>query len=103
MKSFAELDIGNDGNYLKLLSTISMLSGLFSESTVPLINYRAAENFFCRSFKATNLSRSDTAFDTNYNKIGIGLKTFTCKGDHSTEKVPELNSLSRVLNNFKGK
>jgi len=103
MKSFVEIDIANDGDYLKLLSTISMLSGLFSESTIPLINYRAAENIFCRSFKATNLSRSDTAFDANYNKIGIGLKTFICKGDHSTEKVAEFNSLSRVLNDFNGK
>lgn len=103
MKSFVELDIANDGDYLKLLSTISMLSGLFSESSVPLINYRAAENIFCRSFNALNLSRSDTAFDANYNKIGIGLKTFICKGDYSTEKVAEFNSLSRNLAEFKGK
>lgn len=103
MKSFAEIDIENNGNYLKLLSAVSKLSGLFSESSVPFINYRVAENIFCRSFKANNLSRSDTAFDANYNSIGVGLKTFTCNSNNSTEKVAEFNSLSRVLNDFKGK
>ena len=103
MKSFAEIDIENNGDYLKLLSAVSKLSGLFSDSSVPLINYRVAENIFCRSFGANNLSRSDTAFDADYNSIGIGLKTFTAKNDNSTEKVAEFNSLSRVLKNFKGK
>ena len=103
MKSFAEIDIENNGNYLKLLSAVSKLSGLFSESAVPFINYRVAENIFCRSFDAGNLSRSDTAFDANYNSVGIGLKTFVCNGNSSTEKVAEFNSLSRTLKDFKGK
>ena len=103
MKSFAEIDIENNGDYLKFLSAVSKLSGLFSDSSVPLINYRVAENIFCRSFGADNLSRSDTAFDADYNSIGIGLKTFTSKNDNSTEKVAEFNSLSRVLKNYKGK
>lgn len=103
MKSFAEIDIENNGDYLKLLSAVSKLSGLFSDSSVPLINYRVAENIFCRSFGANNLSRSDTAFDADYNSIGIGLKTFTAKNDNSTEKVAEFNSLSRVLKKYKGK
>jgi hypothetical protein len=103
MKSFAEIDIDNNGNYLKLLSAVSKLSGLFSESAVPFINYRVAENIFCRSFDAGNLSRSDTAFDANYNSVGVGLKTFVCNGNSSTEKVAEFNSLSRTLKDFKGK
>jgi hypothetical protein len=103
MKSFAEIDIEKKGDYLKLLSAVSKLSGLFSESSVPFINYRVAENIFCRSFNASNLSRSDTAFDANYNSIGVGLKTFTCNSNNSTEKVAEFNSLSRVLADFKGK
>ena len=103
MKSFAEIDIEKNGNYLKLLSAVSKLSGLFSESSVPFINYRVAENIFCRSFNAGNLSRSDTAFDANYNSVGIGLKTFVCNGNTSTEKVAEFNSLSRTLKDFKGK
>jgi len=103
MKSFAEIDIDKNGDYLKLLSAVSKLSGLFSDSFIPFINYRVAENIFCRSFNANNLSRSDTAFDANYNSIGIGIKTFTCNTNHSTEKVAEFNSLSRLLSNFKGK
>lgn len=102
MKSFAEIDIENNGDYLKLLSSVSKLSGLFSESSIPFINYRVAENIFCRSFQAGNLSRSDTAFDANFNSIGVGLKTFTCNSNSSSEKVAEFNSLSRVLSEFKG-
>lgn len=103
MKTFAEIDFENNGNYIKLLSAVSKLSGLFSESSIPFINYRVAENIFCKSFQADNLSRSDTAFDANYNSIGIGLKTFTCPSESSTEKIAEFNSLSRELSNFKGK
>lgn len=103
MISFAEIDINNNGNYLKLLSAVSKLSGLFSESAAPFINYRVAENIFCRSFNAGNLSRSDTAFDANYNSVGVGLKTFVCSSDSSTEKVAEFNSLARTLKNLKGK
>jgi hypothetical protein len=103
MKPFAEIDIEQNGDYLKLLSAVSKLSGLFSESSIPFINYRVAENIFCRSFNARNLSRSDTAFDANYNSIGVGLKTFTCNSNASTEKVAEFNSLSRVLADFRGK
>jgi len=102
MKSFAQIDIEKKGDYLKLLTSVSKLSGLFSESSIPYINYRVAENIFCRSFNAYNLSRSDTAFDANYNSIGVGLKTFICKSNNSIEKVAEFDSLSRVLAKFKG-
>lgn len=102
MKSFVELNQKNNGNYLKLLSAVSKLSGLFSESQVPFINYRVAENIFCRSFNADNLSRSDTAFDAKLNSLGIGLKTFVCENDNSTEKIAEFNSLSKILTEFKG-
>lgn len=103
MKTFAEIDIENDGQYIQLLSAVAKLSGLFSESLTPFVNYRVAENIFCKSFNAGNLSRSDTAFDANYKSIGIGLKTFTCSSNNSTEKVAEFNSLSRELINFEGK
>ncbi len=103
MKSFAEIDIENKGSYLNLLSAVSKLSGLFSESAVPFINYRVAENIFCRSFNANNLSRSDTAFDADFNSVGVGLKTFISNSNNSTEKVAEFNSLSRDLKNYQGK
>jgi hypothetical protein len=102
MKSFAEIDIENDGNYLKLLSATAKLSKLFSESQVPYLYYRAAENIFCRSFDADNLSRGDSAFDANYKSIGIGLKTFICEKQNSTEKVAEFNKLSNQLKLLKG-
>lgn len=103
MKSFVQIDHENNGDYVKLLSAVAKLSGLFSESAIPFINYRVAENVFCRSFKADNLSRSDTAFDANYKSIGVGLKTFTCPSDNSTEKIAEFNSLSNELSQFGGK
>lgn len=94
MIPFAEIDIKNDGMYLKLLSAVAQLSGLYSESSTPFIGYRAVENIFCKSFNATNLSRSDTAFDAKYNSTGIGLKTFVCNSTTKTEKIAEFNSRS---------
>lgn len=103
MSSFADIDKNNNGNYLILLSTISKLSGLFSDSTTPFIYYRAMENIFCRSFNADNLSRSDTAFDAKYGDIGIGLKTFVCpKTSNKLEKVAEFNNDSKELRTLKG-
>lgn len=101
---FSQQGIDNPSlaTYLEYLKAISKLSGLFSDSAVPLINYRAVENMFCRGFGAENLSRSDTAFDAKYNQIGIGLKTFVALSNTKTEKVAEFNSLSRELSELKG-
>lgn len=103
MKSFADLDKENNGNYIKLLSATAKLSRLFSESQVPYLYYRAAENIFCKSFNAENLSRGDSAFDANFNSIGVGLKTFICEKQFSTEKVAEFNKLSVQLKQYNGK
>jgi len=103
MKSFAELDKENNGNYIKLLSATAKLSRLYSESQIPYLYYRAAENIFCKSFNAENLSRGDSAFDANFNSIGVGLKTFICEKQFSTEKVAEFNKLSAQLKQFNGK
>ena len=104
MKSFAKIDVENKGNYLKLLSAISKLSKLFSESNVPLINYRSVENIFCKSFNAQNLSRSDTAFDAKFNSTGIGIKTFVINNssNNKVEKIAEFNSLSHTLSKLNG-
>lgn len=102
MKSFAEIDIEQNGDYLKLLSATSQLSKLFSDSEVPYLYYRAAENIFCRCFDAGNLSRSDTAFDANFNKNGIGLKTFVAPTNSKVEKIAEFNTLSRELKGLTG-
>jgi len=102
MKSFAEIDIETNGDYIHLLKAIASLSGLYSDNEIPLINYRAAENIFCRCFDALNLSRSDTAFDAKYGNTGIGLKTFVCPNNVSNEKIAEFNSLANELKQFKG-
>lgn len=103
MVNFVEIDRKNSGEYLKLLETVGKLSGLFSESATPFINYRVAENIFCRSFSAENLSRSDTAYDAKFDKhIGVGLKTFICEKNYSNEKIAEFNALSQKLSQFTG-
>jgi len=100
--NFASIDNENNGNYLKLLSIVSKLSALFSDSSIPYIHYRIIENIFCKCFNASNLSRSDTAFDAKYNSIGIGLKTFICNSNNSSEKIAEFNQLSKDIQNFRG-
>lgn len=97
MIDFSSRDIKGDKMYLSLLSAICKLSGLFSDSSIPFINYRVAENIFCKSFSAENLSRSDTAFDAKINNLGIGLKTFICPRGHKIEKIAEFNALSNEL------
>lgn len=102
MSSFAEIDNLNKGNYIKLLSAMAKLSGLFSDSNIPYINYRVVENLFCMCFNANNLSRSDTAFDAEFNLLGVGIKTFVCDKSYSNEKIAEFNSLSSIINQYKG-
>ena len=93
LKTLVEIDNEKNGDYLNLLSLVSRLSGLFSESSTPYINYRIAENIFCSSFQASNLALTDTAFDSNYDSIGIGLKTLVCPSNSKTEKIAEFNEL----------
>lgn len=103
MSRFVDLDVRTGGQYVQLLQAVSKLSGLFSESAVPYINYRVAENIFCRAFNARNLSRSDTAFDASLEKLGIGVKTFIITGSSSVEKVAEFNQLSTELARYNGR
>ncbi len=75
--------------YSELIGAVGSLSNLFSDSDVPYISYRAAENIFCRCFEADNLSRSDCSVDARLGRTGIGLKTFR-KGPAS-QKIAEFN------------
>ena len=104
--SFYDIDKRNKGEYYNLLQIFSKLSSLFSDSKIPYINYRIAENIFCKSFNAVNLSRSDTAFDAKLNingkNYGIGLKTFKCENKFSSEKIAEFNSISSELSTYNG-
>lgn len=89
--------------YYQLLQVSAALSRLFSDSPIPFLQYRIVENAYCRSFRATNLSRSDTAFDAQIGSTGIGLKTFLCPGNKSSEKVAEFNALAPSFRELKGR
>lgn len=89
--------------YYKLLQVNASLSRLFSDSPTPFLQYRVVENAYCRSFGATNLSRSDTAFDAQVGEIGVGLKTFICTGGKSLEKVAEFNALAPSFRELRGR
>lgn len=78
--------------YEKMLVTVGSLSRLFSESSSPYLHYRIAENLFCKSFGAENLSRSDTSADASLNGVGFGLKTFLKGNGRKMEKVAEFNN-----------
>lgn len=95
----------NNKDYMKMVELIAQLSNLFSNSDTPYIHYRVTENLFCKYFNATNLARTDTAYDANIGKLGIGIKTFILPNqvNHKIEKVAEFNDLSSELHQLKGK
>lgn len=79
-------------DYFNLLGIIASFSSIFSDNSVPYINYRVVENLYCKYCNAENLSRSDIAFDAKtHDGKGVGLKTFICNRDNSIEKVAEFN------------
>lgn len=85
-----------------MLSLMGRLSNLFSESETPFIHYRVTENLFCKYQHAENLSRTDTAYDARIENVGIGIKTFQLKNNHSVEKIAEFNKLSTQLKSLHG-
>ena len=84
--------------YMELLTITGALSRLFAESDNPFLYYRAAENIFCKSFDAENLSRGDVSADASKDGLGIGLKTFLQNNGKTFQKVAEFN---RELQEFK--
>jgi hypothetical protein len=74
MKFLTTQKAGDQENYLELLKMAGSLSNLFADSKIPYLNYRVAENIFCRAFSADNLSRSDCSADARKENTGIGLK-----------------------------
>ncbi|SDN79056.1 restriction endonuclease PLD domain-containing protein [Alkalicoccus daliensis] len=81
----------NQSEYIELLRLVGSLSNMFSESPVPYLYYRAAENIFCKAFGAENLSRGDVSADASFENLGIGLKTFLHKNGNTLQKVAEFN------------
>lgn len=80
--------------YTTLLQAVGSLSKLFSESQTPYLYYRIAENIFCRSFTADNLSRGDRTADASFAGLGFGLKTYLRHSEEQFEKVAEFNRAS---------
>mgnify|MGYP004659331557 CR=1 FL=1 len=86
--------------YFHYIKSVSSLPKLFSESDIPFLHYRLAENLFCKAFNAENLSRTDTAYDAKIDNIGIGIKTFVCPSNSKTEKIAEFDRKNSELKNL---
>lgn len=78
-------------DYKRLLCIVGSLSRLSSDSDIPYLYYRMAENIFCKAFGATNLARSDISIDASKGQYGVGLKTFLYKNGSCIEKIAEFN------------
>lgn len=88
--------------YFEMLRLMASISRLFSESNTPYLDYRLAENLFCKYFEAQNDARSCTAYDARLSSLGIGIKTFGISKDCSMEKIAEFNKLKPRLNGLFG-
>lgn len=82
---------------------MASLSRLFSESDTPYLDYRLAENLFCKYFQADNDARACTAYDAHFPTLGVGIKTFVLHGGISTEKIAEFNKIKPRLDALRGK
>ena len=94
-----------NAKYFEMLRLMAQLSKLFSDNQIPYMDYRLAENLFCKYYNATNDARSCTAYDARLSNLGIGIKTFILKGrlcDNSIEKIAEFNKLKKDLNKLSG-
>ncbi len=88
--------------YLKDLKLVGSLSGLFSESEIALLHYRATENLYCADFNAINLARADVSADAKLKSHGVGIKTFTEGNKKTLQKVAEFNSQQALYSNLHG-
>lgn len=91
----------NKNLYIQLLKAVGSLSRLNTDSKIPYLYYRSAENIFCKAFEADNLSRSDCSVDARFGDIGIGLKTFLYGNGSSYQKVAEFNKDRNLIEEFK--
>lgn len=93
----------NNTAYFDMLRLLAQLSKLFSENSIPYLDYRIAENVFCKYFSAQNEARSCHAFDAKLDSIGVGIKTFILKANGSSiEKIAEFDKLKTELDDLKG-
>lgn len=102
--------IEQNPQYENSIENMLSLSGLFSDSKVPNVNYRFVENAFCRFYGAENISREDCSFDAilnvNNENYGVGIKTFMtrCSDNgllaNKREKIAEFNKKGRDLHDL---
>lgn len=85
-----------------MLRFMASLSRLFSENSIPYLDYRLTENLFCKYYGAVNDARACTAYDARIGGLGIGIKTFGIPNDSSVEKIAEFNRLKPQLDHLKG-
>ncbi len=83
--------------YERKLQAVGLLSRLFTESDIPYLPYRIAENLFCNVFNATNHSRSDSSADAAVGDLGFGIKTFISESDFSLQKIAEFDRSGPTL------
>lgn len=92
------LDAWKDNTkYFEMLRLMASLSNLFSQSVTPYLDYRLAENIFCKFFSSDNKARDCSVYDAVRGKLGVGIKTFVIEKDASVEKVAEFNKLKPQL------
>ena len=101
-----QLDKEKQEKYIKRLTALGVLSGLFKEldgknGRKPYLHYRNHEISFIDSFKVQGITRKDSAFDAivriGDKAIGVGLKTWIHNSDFSNQKVAEFNKKSGEL------
>lgn len=92
----------SNSTYFEMLQLMASISRLFSESSIPYLDYRLTENLFCKYYNAQNDARSCTAYDARLSNLGIGIKTFGIKTGHSVEKIAEFNKLKPKLDGLRG-
>ncbi len=81
--------------YKRLINGVAQSRVLFSSNPRPFIHSRVAENIFCKSFSAQDVSRADVSVDAVKNKDGVGIKTFLASGVAKSEKIAEFNDTSK--------
>ncbi len=105
MNDFFETWAKNE-SYFNALKVFSGLSNLFAAPNprAPYLDYRIAENLFCKFFSAKNYARECTAYDARIGSTGIGIKTFILKSANelsSLEKIAEFDRLSAELSSLR--
>jgi hypothetical protein len=88
--------------YLNDLKVVGTLSKLFSDSSIPFIQYRVAENLYCASFYAENISRDDASADAKYKGFGVGIKTFTEDNKATFQKIAEFDKQRKLYGTITG-